>query len=131
MEAMEACRNNQLRAAAKLVNAIRVAIEHLENGQGAASFGQCARHLVGRRERHKGVEAGVVLPGEGTRVGERAGGGKRAQIRATSQLLDEEGLQLRQRRLLHQRNERLKFPKGRKINSLLREYGAEPQFRCE
>ena len=57
-------------ASAEIVNAIRVSIQHFQNGQSLLVGRQLLRHLISRQHGHHRVEADVVLAAEGSRVRE-------------------------------------------------------------
>ena len=75
--------------AAVLLDPVRVAVEDLEHRQRASVLGQLARHVIGGREGHQGVEADVVLAAEGPRVGQRRGGHELLQVGPGVELLDQ------------------------------------------
>ena len=102
-------------AAAVFLDAVRVAVEDLEHGQGAAVFGQLARHVIGGGERHQGVEADVVLAAERPRVGQRRGGHELLQLGPGAELLDEDRDEVPDGRLLHQADERFEPSEGESL----------------
>ena len=61
------------------------------------------------------MEADVIFPAEGSRIGERSGGGQLPQINARTQLLDQGGQQAVDGRFLHQADQRLKRAEGKNV----------------
>ena len=99
-------------AAAVFLDAVRVAVEHLEHGQRATVFGQLARHVIGGGEGHQGVEADVVLAAERPRVGQRRGGHELLQLGPRAELLDQHRHEVPDGRFLHQADERFEPAEG-------------------
>jgi hypothetical protein len=63
---------NFLFAPAFFLNAIGVAIEHLEHGQRLHGFGQFAGHVKRGRECHHSVKTNVIFAAESASIGQRS-----------------------------------------------------------
>ena len=93
-------------AAAVFLDAVRVAVEDLEHGQGAAVLGQLAGHVIGGGEGHQRVEADVILAAERPRVRQRRGGHELLELGPRAELLDKDRNEVPDGRFLHQADER-------------------------
>ena len=76
-------------AAAVFVNAVGVAIEHLQHRQRLPLDRQLARHVVGRRQGHHRVEADIVLAAERAGIGQRRRGHQRLELGAAIEAFDQ------------------------------------------
>src|SRR5262249_54198624 len=94
-----------------------VAVEDLENRQGALGLGKFLGHLICRRRGHEGVVPRVVLPAEGAGVGEGARSDESAELRSLRELLGQEREEALLWCLLHEDDKWLEGAEGEGIGS--------------
>ena len=100
---------NFLLAPAALLDAIGVAIQHLEHRQRLTIFRQLLRHVIRRGQSHHRVKAHVIFAAERTRVCQRRGSNQSPQIRAAFEFAHQRRDQRTWRRLLHHADQRLQL----------------------
>ena len=99
-------------SAAFFLDAVRVAIQDLENRQRTFVLGKLPRHVISGSQRHHGVEADVVLAAKGSHIGQSRRRYQLLQIRSFLPSLGQERQQLADRGLLKRLNQRLQFSKS-------------------
>ena len=111
-----------------LVDAVGIAVEHLENWQGLLPGGHLSGHMIGRGVRHDGVETHVILATKGPRIRQRPCRHQIAQFRARAELPHQLRQQLIHRRVLHQAHQRLQRTEIQSARHLFRQRPAQPEF---
>ncbi len=105
--------------AAELLDAVGIAIEHLQDGQRPLGRRQIERHVPGGGQGHERMEADVVLSAERAGIGQRGGRHELAGLDAVLHLLDQDRQQLVGRGVLHQADQRLQFAEGEKAFAIV------------